>query len=1176
MVRQLFELIGLLKPDGTLLEVNQSALDVINCQRTDVLGQVFWKTPWWRHSSDIQDQLQQVIAQAARGESVRCQVTQMGSSHISDSLQVSIKPVQDEAGQVQFLMMEGRTDQSEQKWRTKGNRNDLKQDAPALKVSEANLSDILNTAIAAIGSFRMFANGDREYLFFSAGTERVFGYSAQEMMADKTLWLSRVHPEDKETILMPFFKEFFVNCPGPLEFRFYHKDGSLRWISSLYTSRPDLTLEDSATREITTQPTAPQDTVGTSWIVTVINIDITDRKQAEAALQQQIKQEQLVVEIAQYIRQSLNLKEVLHRTVERVRQYLQTDRVIIFRFEQDWQGITVMESVGPGWMSIQSQTINDPCFREHYIEPYRLGRVSSLSDIYTAGIDACYVELLESMQIRANVVVPILQGKHLWGLLIAHHCIAPRQWQAEEIKLLQQLSTHLSIAVQQSELYQQIHYELLERRQAQNELQESEVRFRALSDSARIGIFQVQTDGTCVYTNAYWQALAGLSWEESLGEGWVQAIHPADRASVIADWKASMQDASEFTKEFRLRTPQGLVSWIFCHAGAMRSATGEMMGYVGTQQDITQRKQFEATLQKLNQELELKVQQRTAKLEKLLEQERVIGAITQHVRRSLDLDEILTAAVTEVRQVLQADRALIFRLTSDGSGVVIKESVLPEYPVTVEMRFPDECFPEHCYEHYLHGYPRIVLDVVKDEWADCLAEFMEQVGVKTKIVAPIVQIEEDGSPMVWGLLIVHSCAYHREWQHSEAELVQQISNQLAIALKQSELHQQLQNSETRLRSAFDNAGNGMAMLTLSGHFMRVNSSLCKILGYSESELLQLPIQSIIQPEEYPLYLLNIQDLMADRAASLQIESALLHKSGEFRWTIRNTSLVRDYQENPLHLVVQIQDITERRALEQMKSEFISIVSHELRTPLTSIRGSLGLLVSGVLDHQPDTTKQMIEIAAIESERLVRLVNDILDLERLENKKITLNYQWCSATDLMLQAIESLQLMATENEIFLDIVPVNEQVWADPDRIIQVLVNLISNAIKFSNPGSTVWLKAQIQDNRPTSQLATAQLKSEGQVESKEQAVLRYADPSPSLQMRFEVEDQGTGIPADKLELIFDRFQQVNASDSRDKGGTGLGLSICRNIVQQHGGHIWAESILGQGSVFYFTLPLPSE
>ncbi len=1151
MARQTFELIGLLKSDGALLEVNQSALDSFEIQKTDAIGRFFWKTPWWKHRPDIQDQLQQAIAQAATGESVQCEVAGIDPSQNLDSFRLQIKPIQNEAGQVQFLIFEGHTDNLNQK-RRQVNRSALEQSVQAQgdKGSEVQLEDLLNTAIAAMGSFRMFTNGDREYIFFSAGTEKVFGYSPQDLMADKILWLSRVHPEDKETILMPAFKRFFTECPKPLEFRFYHKDGSLHWVSALYTSQPDRPMHGTETE---------------SWTVTAISIDITDRKQSEAALQHQLMHEQLVTEISQYIRQSLNLEEVLRRTVERVRQYLQTDRVIIFRFEQDWQGITVMESVGPGWMPIQSQTIDDPCFREHYIEPYRQGRVSTVSDIHAPGLEACYVELLKGMQIQANIVVPILQDKQLWGLLIAHHCSAPRQWQAEEVKLLQQLSNHLSLAVQQSELYQQIHYELLERRQIQNALQESEVRFRALSDSAPIGIFQTDADGNCSYTNAQFQDLTGLTFHESIGQGWVKAIHPEDREDVFADWESCVRDNRTFAKEFRFITSQGTVRWVSSHAEIMRSASGEKLGYVGTDQDITQRKLTEATLQQLNQELELKVRQRTMELEQLLERERVLGAITQHVRRSLDLDEILTAAVTEVRQVLHADRALIFHLTSEGSGVVIQESVLPEYPVTLEMRFPDECFPEQCNEHYRQGNPRIVLDVGVDEWAECLAKFMEQVGVKTKIVAPIVQIGEDGLPTVWGLLIVHSCAYYREWQPSEAELVQQIGNQLAIALKQSELHNQLQNSETRLRSAFDNAVNGMAMLTLEGHFMRVNPALCQLLGYSDLELLQLPIQSIIQPEDLDLYRDKIQDLMAERIPNLQIEGALLHKLGEFRWAICSASLVRDHQGEPLYFVVQIQDITERRALEQMKSEFISIVSHELRTPLTSIRGSLGLLVSGLLDSQPDTTKQMIEIASIESERLVRLVNDILDLERLENKKVTLNYRWCSAADLMQQAIESMRPVAAENEIRLNVIIADQQIWVDPDRIIQVLVNLISNAIKFSEPNSIVSIQDQTQDNR-----AISRFDDQGgdQDDSKELS----ADDA-ALQILFQVIDQGKGIPSDKLELIFDRFQQVNASDSRDKGGTGLGLSICRNIVQQHGGRIWAESTLGQGSTFYFTLPI---
>ncbi len=553
-------------------------------------------------------------------------------------------------------------------------------------------------------------------------------------------------------------------------------------------------------------------------------------------------------------------------------------------------------------------------------------------------------------------------------------------------------------------------------------------------------------------------------------------------------------------------------------------------------------------------------------LEEQLARAKLLASITQHIRESLDFDEILTTAVTEVRQVLQADRVLIFHLTSQGSGVVIKESVLPEYPVTKEMLFLDECFPEQCYEYYCQGRPRIVLDVCKDEWADCLAEFMEQVGVKTKIVAPIVQMDDDNLPKVWGLLIVHSCAYYRQWQSSDAELVQHISDQLAIALKQADLYSQLQTSETHLRNAFETAVNGMAMLTLSGHFMQVNPALCQLLGYSKSELLQFAVQDLIQPEELDQHHNHIQDLIADRTLSLQIESELRHKSGKTRWAICSVSVVRDPEGEPLYFVVQVQDINERHALEQLKSEFISSVSHELRTPLTSIRGSLGLLASGVLDHQPEKHKRLIEIAAIESERLVRLVDDLLDLERLQSQQVTLHPEWFSAMSLIQQVVENLRPTADSNNVHLDIEPTSVQVWADSDRIIQVLINLVSNAIKFSPSGSTVRLSVQSQNDEELLQSS-----------DKQQDVLEPARSiaiSPYSQVVFQVTDQGRGIPADQLELIFDRFQQVNKSDSRDQAGVGLGLAICKNIVQQHGGLIWAESKVGQGSTFYFTLPVP--
>ena len=237
------------------------------------------------------------------------------------------------------------------------------------------------------------------------------------------------------------------------------------------------------------------------------------------------------------------------------------------------------------------------------------------------------------------------------------------------------------------------------------------------------------------------------------------------------------------------------------------------------------------------------------------------------------------------------------------------------------------------------------------------------------------------------------------------------------------------------------------------------------------------------------------------------------------------------------------DITERREVERMKGELISVVSHELRTPLTSIRGALGLLSAGLLSSQPDKGKRMLEIAVANTDRLVRLINDILDLERMESGKMSMEKRTSNAANLMTQAEESVRDLAEKAGVTLSVSLHSARLWVDPDRVIQAVVNLLSNAIKFSARGGTIWLSASPQAG----------------------------------QILFQVKDQGRGIPQEKLDSIFERFQQVDASDRREKGGTGLGLPITRSIVQQHGGRIWVESTLGQGSTFSFSLPaVPAE
>jgi len=351
-------------------------------------------------------------------------------------------------------------------------------------------------------------------------------------------------------------------------------------------------------------------------------------------------------------------------------------------------------------------------------------------------------------------------------------------------------------------------------------------------------------------------------------------------------------------------------------------------------------------------------------------------------------------------------------------------------------------------------------------------------------------------------------------------------------------------------SILASVGDGIYGIDLEGRVTFFNAAATQMLGYKQEEMLGQVMHNLIHHTR--------ADGMPYDSADSPIRKSLtnfdtVRVSNEVFWRKDGTSFPVEYVARPqidsqssdseglkpLGVVVAFTDTTERRALDRMKDEFISTVSHELRTPLTSLRGALGLLAGGALANRPEKTQQMLEIAISNSDRLVRLVNDILDLERISSGKTELHSTMCSAEDLLRRAAGVQQARTPRPNIRIFFAAHGVNVWADADRILQTLNNLLSNAIKFSPAGSEVHLTA------------------------------RNLDESEAI---IEVRDQGRGIPADKLEHIFDRFQQGDASDSRAMGGTGLGLAICRSIVNQHGGRIWATSVEGQGTTFHFTLP----
>ena len=361
--------------------------------------------------------------------------------------------------------------------------------------------------------------------------------------------------------------------------------------------------------------------------------------------------------------------------------------------------------------------------------------------------------------------------------------------------------------------------------------------------------------------------------------------------------------------------------------------------------------------------------------------------------------------------------------------------------------------------------------------------------------------------------------------------------QIELEARNSQLQQEIAHktaAEDKFAKAFRACPNPIAIATYeSGRILEINHSFLRMSGYDAAELIERNIAQIYSKSAFSVYeqalsKLNTQDFVRN------LELEFPTKSGRIKTVLLSMeSIELDGTKCTLQI---LNDITERKRLE---NEFISLVSHELRTPMTSTIGALDLLNSGQLGTLSDRGKNILHVAIRNSERLIRLVNDILDLERMKSGKIEIAPSSCNLKTLMVQATETMQGMATKARVRLILEEPGDIILnLDGDRILQTLTNLLSNAIKFTEPGGIVELTTNISNN--TCQII--------------------------------VRDTGRGIPQEKQESIFERFQQVDASDSRSKGGTGLGLAICRHIIEGHNGRIWAESVLGKGSTFYIQLP----
>jgi PAS domain S-box-containing protein len=351
-------------------------------------------------------------------------------------------------------------------------------------------------------------------------------------------------------------------------------------------------------------------------------------------------------------------------------------------------------------------------------------------------------------------------------------------------------------------------------------------------------------------------------------------------------------------------------------------------------------------------------------------------------------------------------------------------------------------------------------------------------------------------------------------------------------------------SEQQYRSLVENVHEVIFQLDEQGHWVFLNPAWTEITGFQVHDCLGRNFLDYVYHEDIDKTFTTFQQLTNEEIHSHRSEQRFYDNRGNYCWFEVTLQSEIDPHSRSLIFTGTLNDITERRRIAQLQSEFISVVSHELRTPLTSIRGSLGLLEAGHGGPLAETQQKLVNIAHKNSQRLVALVNDILDMEKLMAGKMSLKSDQLNLVVLAEMAIEANAAYAHTYDVKFKLCrhPAEAIIHGDTDRLMQVMSNLLSNAAKYSPKDRPVEIDI-INENGYT---------------------------------RVSVRDHGPGIPVEFRPRVFSAFAQADSSDTRQQGGTGLGLKISKTLVEKMGGRMGFDTELGVGTSFWFQLPLAGQ
>jgi PAS domain S-box-containing protein len=946
----------------------------------------------------------------------------------------------------------------------------------------------------------------------------------------------------------------------------------------------------------------------------------------------QAAQEQALLAVITRIRQSLDVETIFQSTAREVRQLLNADRVGMYQFGENsnyqW-GEFVSEDVLPPFPSTLADRIEDHCFGDLYAQYYQEGRIWVCNDIYAEGLNLCHITILEQFQVRANLVVPLLKGERLWGLLCIHQCGTPRCWQPQEIEFVSHIAVHLGVALQQAEVLavQKQQSEQLAQAVAQAVEREQAIaavitkirqsldlntifrttteEVRQLLKADRVVIYRFNEDWSGEFVvdsvDQNWKSL--ILWQQenpdlnmNIGECSLKTLQDL----TITDTYVQETQGELFKQEPLFRVCADIYTRNFspCYIEVLESYQARayaivaiyqhqrLWGLLATFQNsgprdwqeieinfliqissqlgvaIQQAQLLAQTQQRSSQlqsTLEAQLKQRADELAEEAERERAIAQVIDKIRRTLDLETIFQTAATEVRQLLNADRVAIFEFDQQShcnQGEFVSEDVLPRFESTLTKKVHDYCFSCNHALHYKQGKIQAVSDIYTANLSPCYFDILNQFQIRANLVLPLVKGDK-----LWGLLCIHQCSEPRTWQPKEIEFTHKIAVQLGVALQQAELLYQAQKRSIELRTTLadlnaivDNLADGLLVTDTQGRVTRFNPAFLSMFNLEPWQLRGQKIWTIFSPE--------LDDLIQSIQHRNQEIITLDVKLGNNReGQALATSIIKEGEgtegDQCMGSVILIRDVTVEREVDRMKTDFLNTVSHELRTPLTSVLGfaemiqeKLEEIIFPVTSQENKKVKRAvlavssnIEIIISEAERLTYLINDVLDIAKMESGRVDWNIQAVEPQVILERAISVTSSLIEGNNLRLikKIDPNLPVIEVDTDRLIQVVINLISNAVKFTEQG-TITCEAQVVDHC----------------------------------LLISISDTGIGIAPEHQDTVFERFKQVGDILTNKPKGTGLGLAICKQIIEYHGGKIWVESALNQGSKFSCLLPIDPE